>query len=168
MEVLDIKKFIYHHDSLAKIYNIYRNWNRNKYNHMSDEEFVQWKYHKVTGNRLNLENPITFDDKLNYMKLYNNDSLIRRCSDKAEVRKYVAECGLEEILNEVYGIYDSVEEIEWDKLPDRCMIKCNHTSGANILFDRNKNFDYSYFKNEFSFWMQRDFYWSGREKIIKE
>lgn len=167
MEAQDIKKFIYHHDFLAKIYNVYRNWNRNKYNHMSDEEFVKWQFHRATGRNLNLDNPQTYDEKLNYLKIYNEDPLMKRCSDKAAVRDYIKECGLEHILNEVYGIYDSVEEIEWNTLPEKCMIKCSHTSGANILFDRSRGFDYKYFNNEFRFWMQRDFYWTGRERNYK-
>lgn len=164
MDSQEIKKFIYHHDSLANLYNIYRNWNRNKHNWMSDEQFVKWQFHRATGRELNLENPKTYDDKTAYLKIHNNDTLLTRCSDKVAVRDYVRECGLGDILNEVYGVYDSVEAIEWDKLPDKCMIKCNHTSGANILFDRKKGFDYKYFKNEFSFWMKRNYYWTGRER----
>lgn len=163
MDLHAIKKVIYHHDKLASLYNVYRNWNRNRWNRMSDEEFVKWRYRQVTGKELNLESPQTYDDKLNYLKLYNRDPLLKRCSDKVAVRDYVRECGLEHILNEIYGVYDSVEQIPWDSLPDRCMIKCSHTSGANIIFDRHKNFDYDYFRNEFSFWLQRDFFWTGRE-----
>lgn len=158
-----IKLFIYHHAILAKCYNVIRNRRRDKYNSLSDEEFARMYYKKHTGRDLNLLEPKTFDDKLWYLKLHNQDPLLTICTDKYLVREYVKECGLEHLLNELYAVYDSFDEIDFDKLPDKCILKCNHTSGTNAIFDRTKFFDYRYQKQEFDFWMRRNCYWGSRE-----
>lgn len=158
-----LKLFIYHHTLTAKAYNIIRTYRRDKRNKLSDEEFAQWMYENHTGKRLDLQNPRTYDEKVWYLKLHERDELQKKCSDKYLVREYVKECGLEHILNEVYGIYHSFAEIPFDRLPDRFFLKCTHTSGCNAIFDRNKPFDYKYQENEFNFWMKRDYFWGSRE-----
>lgn len=163
MGVHPLKRFIYHHALTAKLYNVIRNYRRNRYNKLSDEEFAKWMYHKKTGRELNLENPVTYDDKLWYLKLHVRDPLLTICTDKYRVREYVTQCGLEHILNELYGAYDSFDKIPFEELPDKFIIKCNHTSGCNAIFDRSKPFDYTYHKNEFTYWMHRNYFWSSRE-----
>ncbi len=163
MSVHPIKKFIYHHTITAKLYNIYRNYRRDKFKKYSDEEIAQMQHKAKTGKDINLENPQTFNDKIWYLKLYERDPLKTKCTDKYLVREYVKECGLEHILIELYGAYDSFSEIPFDKMPDRFFMKWNHTSGSNAIFDRSKPFDYVYQKNEFDFWMKRNYFWGSRE-----
>lgn len=163
MDLHNIKLFIYHHNWLANLYNIKRNYSRDKFKKMSDEEFAKMHYKKKTGRELNLEEPQTYDDKLWYLKLHNRDPLMRKCTDKYLVREYVKECGLEHILNELYSVYDSFDEIDFSKLPDLCILKCNHTSGTNAIFDRSREFDYKFQRNEFNFFMKRDSFWGTRE-----
>lgn len=158
-----LKLLIYHHTLTAKAYNVIRTYRRDKYNKLSDEEFAQWMYYNHTGKKLDLQTPRTYDEKVWYLKLHERDELQKTCSDKYLVREYVKECGLEHILNEVYGVYDSFKEIPFDALPDKFFLKCTHTSGANAIFDRNRKFDYKYQKNEFDFWMKRDYFWGSRE-----
>ena len=158
-----LKIFLYHHTITMKIYNVIRTYRRDKRNKLSDEEFAKWSYKNHTGRELNLENPRTFDEKVWYLKLYERDELQTQCTDKYEVREYVKKCGLDYILNDVYGIYNSFDEVPFDKLPQRFFMKCTHTSGANVIYDRNKPFDYKYYKNEFDFWMKRNYFWGSRE-----
>lgn len=84
---------------------------------------------------LNLREPKDFNEKINWLKLYsyNKNPIVRACSDKVAVREYVAKCGCSETLNEVIGIYDSVDDIDWDKLPSKFVLKCNHGCGCNIV-----------------------------------
>lgn len=169
MSVHPLKRFLYHHTITVKLYNIIRNYRRDKRNNMSDEEFAQWMYANHTGGKtLDLKNPKTFDEKVWYLKLHEKDELQTKCTDKYLVREYVKECGLEHILNEVYGVYDSFKEIPFDKLPERFFIKCTHTSGANAIYDRNKAFDYVYYKNELEYWMKRNYFWGSREYNYKD
>lgn len=106
-----------------------------KVSYISPELNSKIIYRIKTGKKLNLKSPKTFNEKLMFLKLYiyRNDSDVIRCSDKYEVRGYVKEHGLENILNEVYGVYDNSNEIEWDRLPSKFVLKCTHGCQYNIL-----------------------------------
>lgn len=68
--------------------------------------------------------------------------LISKCADKYAVREYVSSCGLGEILNELYGVYDRVEDINWEDLPDKFALKWNNGCGFNIFCHDKKEFRY--------------------------
>lgn len=90
---------------------------------------------------INLKNPKTLDEKIQWLKLntYLNNPLVKQCADKYKVRNYVKECGCEEILNELYGSYNTVDEIPWDKLPNSFVIKWNFGCGQNLIVkDKSK------------------------------
>lgn len=163
MNLLVLKQYLSEHGITKKIYEIKNQRKIDKINSMSDEEYAQWKYQLRTGKTLNLENPQTFDERIWYLKINVRDPLNNKCSDKYRVREYVKECGLEFILNELYAAYSSVEEIDFDSLPERCFLKCNNGSGANMIYDRNKEFEYERFKIEFKKALKEDYYWAGRE-----
>ena len=90
---------------------------------------------------INLKNPKTLDEKIQWLKFntYYKNPLVTQCADKYAVREYVEKCGCGEILNELYGVYDKVEEIPWDTLPNQFVIKWNFGCGQNlIVFDKAK------------------------------
>ena len=80
-------------------------------------------------------------DKLNYLKLNYRDPLVTNCTDKYSVRDYVSQMGHSDILNEIYGVYSSFVEIDFDLLPSKFFLKCNHTSGANYFYDKDRTID---------------------------
>lgn len=84
---------------------------------------------------LHLDNPQTLDEKIQWMKLYyyKNNLLIKRCADKYTVREYIKECGLEHLLNTLYGCYNSADEIKWDELPNKFVLKWNFGCGGNVI-----------------------------------
>lgn len=91
--------------------------------------------------RINLNEPRTLDEKIQWLKLnaYNKNPLVTQCADKYAVRDYVKSCGCSEILNDLYGVYDSVDEIKWDELPEKFVIKWNFGCGQNLIcFDKSK------------------------------
>lgn len=91
--------------------------------------------------RLNLRNPQTLDEKIQYLKFhdYYKNPLVTQCADKYAVRDYVKSCGCEEILNELLFTFDSVDEINWDILPNQFAMKWNFGCGQNIIcFDKSK------------------------------
>lgn len=163
MNLLVLKQYLSEHGITKKIYEIKNQRKIDKINSMSDEEYAQWKYQLRTGKTLNLKTPQTFDERIWYLKINVRDPLNNKCSDKYRVREYVKECGLEHILNELYAVYSSVEEIDFDSLPERCFLKCNNGSGANMIYDCNKEFEYERFKKEFTKALKEDYYWAGRE-----
>lgn len=90
---------------------------------------------------IDMKNPKTLDEKIQWLKFntYYKNPLVTQCADKCAVREYVDQCGCGEILNELYGVYNSVEEIPWDTLPNKFVIKWNFGCGQNlIVFDKSK------------------------------
>lgn len=93
------------------------------------------------GRPIDLKNPRTLDEKIQWLKFntYYKNPLVTQCADKYKVREYVEQCGCGEILNELYGVYDKVEEIPWESLPNQFVIKWNFGCGENlIVFDKSK------------------------------
>ena len=83
--------------------------------------------------KMNYKNPQGFNEKLQWLKFNNNDPLVVQCADKDSMHKYVKEKHCEQILNKVYGIYRSIDEIDYDKLPNKFALKGTHGCGFNII-----------------------------------
>ncbi len=85
--------------------------------------------------RLHLKNPQTLDEKIQWMKLhyYKDNDLVKRCADKYRVREYVKERGLEHILNPLIKTYRHANEIDWDELPGKFVLKWNFGNGGNVI-----------------------------------
>lgn len=96
---------------------------------------TKFVYRRTFGKPIDLQNPTTLDEKIQWLKLntYYNNQLVTDCADKYKVREYVEKCGCGEILNQLYGVYDSPEEINWDELPDKFVIKWNFGCGQNFI-----------------------------------
>ncbi len=98
-------------------------------------------YRRVKGTELDLNNPRDYDEKLQWLMVYHYDRNVSRFADKYLVRDYVKECGYADILTKLYGIYESVEDIDIDKLPDSFVLKATHGSGPtcySIYRDKSK------------------------------
>lgn len=93
------------------------------------------RYRKSFHRKLDLQSPRTLNEKLLWLKLnrYMHDPLVIQCADKFRVRAYVEECGCGEILNTLYGVYDSVDDINWEALPMQFVLKWNFGAGMNIV-----------------------------------
>lgn len=85
------------------------------------------------GRRLNWKKPQDINEKINWLKFYSDTSLWTRCADKYEVRKYVEECGYGDNLVKLYGKWDRVEDIDWDALPEKFVMKVNNGSGDILV-----------------------------------
>lgn len=151
--------------SMIDYFVLRKNWK--KYNNLmkiSDTEFAYRHYRKITGKELNLNEPKSFNEKLWYLKLNYRNPLMTKCSDKYKVREYVKECGLEHILNEVYKVYDSAKEINFNNLPsDQVFFKCNHTSGYNAIYKEGHVFNKRHFVRKFDFILRQNYYHVSRE-----
>jgi len=88
---------------------------------------------RLVGYWPNLKNPKTLNEKINWYKLYYHNPLMIKCADKAEVRNYLKSKGLEKYLNEVYGIWRKVEDINFDKLPSKFVLKSTHGTAQTIV-----------------------------------
>lgn len=116
--------------------------------------------------RLRLHAPELFDEKINYLKLftYANDSVVARCADKYAVREYVATKGWGHILNELYGVWNSPDEIPFDTFPDKFVLKCTHGCHMNIVCTRKSDLDREDAKKCLARWLH-DKQWKIQQEL---
>lgn len=134
----------------------------------SDEGFIRKKFKKRVGREVDLEDPVKFNDKLQWLKLNWYDTLAVKCSDKYRVRDYVREKIGAEYLNELYGVYDSVEEIDFNKLPKSFVLKATHGSGFNIICKNKNEINLHKEAKEMKRWLKINFFWQSREWVYKD
>lgn len=132
-----------------------------------DEMMVKLQYRIKMNRRLNLKNPQRFTEKLQWYKLYYRDPLMVQCVDKYDVRQYVESLGLGSILNECYGVFDRAEDVDFDALPQKCVLKDTLGGGGNsvILVEDKNRIDRKQLGEEMRRWTERDIKHksSGRE-----
>lgn len=105
-----------------------------------DKWMLSLQYKIKTGRKLNLKNPQRYTEKLQWYKMYYRDPVMKQCVDKYEVRKYVEQCGLGSILNECYGVYETPDKIDFDRLPDQFVLKDTLGGGGNgVIICRDKS-----------------------------
>jgi len=128
-----------------------------------DKTMIKLQYRIKTGRKLNLKNPRRFTEKLQWYKLYYRTPLMKQCADKYEVRKYVQSKGLRETLNDLFGVYESFEDIDFRKLPDQFVFKAtNGAGGLNVLFCKDKSkFQVEENRKLLEQWQQSKSYKSG-------
>ena len=109
------------------------------YNSMPDEEYLKKLFQVSMGKELNLEHPVTFNEKLQWLKLHNRRPEYTMMVDKYLVRNYIREQLGEEYLIPLLGVWDSPEEIDFVALPDQFVLKCNHNSGLGMCICKDKS-----------------------------
>lgn len=119
-------------------------------------ELIIW-YYRRTKKFLNLDNPLSFNEKIQWLKLYDSTPLKTQLADKFLARSWVAKKIGEEYLIPLLGVYDSYDQIEFEKLPEQFVLKANHGSGWNIIVKDKKSLDNDVAKSKFDVWMKRNF-----------
>lgn len=105
-----------------------------------DKLMLKIQYRIKTGRSLNLKKPERFTEKIQWYKLNYRNSLMHQCVDKYLVRNYIISKGLENILVPLIGKYDSIDDINWDEIPTKCVVKTTHGSGGlNVIICSDKN-----------------------------
>ena len=99
----------------------------------------EMKWNRFYRRKFPWKNPRTLNEKLTWMEVYTDTSKWTEYTDKYEVRKHIASLGLKDILTECYGVWDRAEDIDFDKLPDKFVLKCTHDCGSTIIIrDKSK------------------------------
>lgn len=125
--------------------------------------YLKFRYFFEVHGLLNLENPVTFNDKLNWLKINDRNPKYTMLADKYEVKKYVTSIIGEEFVVPCYGVYDNLEDIDYTKLPERFVIKTTHdSSGAFIVKDKNK-IDINELAHKMRKSLSKNHYWLYRE-----
>ena len=114
---------------------------------------IKYMFKIMVGYDLDLENPKTYNEKLQWLKLYYHDPLMTKCSDKYLAREYVKETIGEEYLIPLIGVWNRVEDIDFDKLPNQFVLKVNWGSGQNIIVKDKTQLDIEEAKNKLRDWM---------------
>lgn len=126
---------------------------------VSDETMSKFYFRVVLKKKLHLNNPQTFNEKLQWLKLYYFpfDETVVKCADKYAVRKYVKSKGYEDLLVPLVGYWKHATEIDWNLLPEKFVLKCNHGCAYNILCDDKKTFDKKETIKKLEHWLKEDF-----------
>ncbi len=128
-----------------------------------DSIYLKFLYRIRMGKKLNLKNPVTFNEKLNWLKINNRKSVFTDMVDKFAVKSIVAsELGKEYIVPTL-GVWDRFEDIDFDELPKRFVLKCTHDSGSVFVCRNKDKLDKNKLKKKFNAALKRNFYWKGRE-----
>jgi len=128
-----------------------------------DKLYLKYKFYKKMKKQLNLDNPQTFNEKLQWLKLYDRNPEYTKMVDKYEVKKYVAEKIGEEYIIPTLGVWNKFEDIDFERLPNQFVLKCTHDSGGVVICKDKSTFDFNAANKKLSRSLKRNYFWKGRE-----
>ncbi|MDE6568598.1 MAG: glycosyl transferase [Lachnospiraceae bacterium] len=128
-----------------------------------DIEFLKKKFEQRTGYKLNIDNPTTFNEKLQWLKIYNHNPEYTQMVDKYAVKEYLKEKIGEEYIIPTLGVYDNFDEINFSELPKQFVLKCTHDSGSVVIVDDAEKLDKKAVKERLNRALSINYFWAGRE-----
>ena len=129
----------------------------------TDKEAILNLYKNYSGRTPDLENPKTFSEKQQWMKLNYHSDLTTTCADKFEVRTYLEAKGFGQLLNTVLGVYETIEELDIKQLPNQFVLKATHGSGWNLVCTNKSDINWWIWKKIMNIWLHNNIFWPGRE-----
>ena len=133
-----------------------------------DKLYLKIIFRSKMGRRLNLIDPKTYSEKLQWLKLYDRRPEYTRMVDKYEAKQYVADIIGEEYVIPTLGVWNKPEEIEWDRLPDQFVLKCTHDSGGIVICRNKADFNKGKAISSLKKSLSNNFYIIGREWPYKK
>ncbi len=130
---------------------------------LDDERYLKLRYKATFGKELDLDDPQTFNEKIQWLKLHDRNPEYTKMVDKYEVKKYVADKIGEKYIIPTYGAWDSFDEIDFDALPDSFVLKCTHDCGGVVICPDKNSLDISAARKKLNRRLKRNYYWPGRE-----
>ena len=115
------------------------------------------------GCNLDLENPKTFNEKLQWLKIHDRKPIYTTMVDKYEVKRYVADLIGEEYIIPTLSVWEHFDDIDFDKLPEQFVLKCTHDSGGLVICRDKNKFDKKAAKKKIEKCLKRNYYYQGRE-----
>lgn len=132
-------------------------------NYMSDRKFIEKEYYYKFGVIPNLDEPLTFNEKIQWLKINDRRESYALMVDKFEAKEYVAKKIGKEYIIPTIGIYEKFNDIDFDKLPDRFVIKCTHDSGGIVICRNKDNFNIELARKTINKYLRRRYYYIHRE-----
>ena len=135
-----------------------------KMSFLSDEVFIKAVFKMRVGYRLNLDNPQTYNEKLQWIKLYDRDPRYTIMVDKVKVRDLISKTIGDQYLIPCIGVWNSEEEIDFESLPEQFVLKCNHNSGIGMCICKDKSeLDIPKVKAELRKGLNQEYFYHSRE-----
>lgn len=144
-------------------YRVIKNAKLGLYNRLSDEDFIKLLFKAEMGYDPDLENPKTFNEKLQWIKLYDHNPLYTKMVDKIAVKDYVREKIGDEHIIKTLGIWDSYDDIDFETLPEQFVLKCNHDSGGLVIVKDKEKMDRKMVRKTISSSLRINYYKKYRE-----
>ncbi len=135
---------------------------------LPDRLWIQLKYRIFFGRFCDLNNPQTYNEKLQWLKLYNRKPEYTQMVDKYEVKKYIADLIGEEYIIPTLGVWDRFEDIDFDKLPNQFVLKCTHDSGGLVICQDKSKLDIVAARKKINKSLNRNYYYMHREWPYKD
>ncbi len=132
-----------------------------------DSVALRRQYKKVFGKRLNLDNPQSFNEKIQWLKLHDRKPEYKLMTDKVESKKYVASIIGDEYIIPTLGVWHSFDEIDWDSLPNQFVLKCNHDASSTIIVRDKSKLDKDVARKKLTIALKDDYYMYGRQWSYK-
>lgn len=133
-----------------------------------DSIYLKLLFYRRLGKRLNLKNPKTFNEKLQWLKLYDRRPEYITMADKYTVKEYVANIIGEQYIIPTLGLWENFDDIDFDKLPGEFVLKCTHDSGGVVICKDKNMLDKAAAKHKLESSLGRNYYWPGREWPYKD
>lgn len=149
-------------------YRFIKNGGRGLYKSMPDERYLQLMYMAKTGFPLNLRNPQTFNEKIQWLKLYDRKAVYHSMADKYEAKKYIADMVGEQYVIPTLQVYNSVQDINFDELPQQFVLKCTHDSHGVVICRDKSQLNVKKAKMTLKKGLKRDYYLPLREWVYKD
>ncbi len=131
---------------------------------LPQEPYARIFYEYYSGKKLNLQNPVEFNEKIQWLKVYYHPDILTKLVDKYEVRSYVKEKIGEDYLNELLGLYNKVSEVNFDHLPHQFVLKTTHGYNNNIVVQNKSKINLRKSKYLLYKWMFRNQYYNGGQE----
>lgn len=132
-----------------------------------EKAVVQYYKKKSNGKIIDFNHLNTFSEKLQWYKLNAKEPLMEVAADKYAVREYISDSGYSHLLNDIYGVYTKVSDIDFEGLPQSYVIKATHGSGWNLIVKDKETLNLWQSKLQLKSWLKQDTSWSGREWVYK-
>lgn len=128
-----------------------------------DKPYIKLSYRFHTGKKLDLNAPTTYNEKLQWLKLYDRKDIYTKMVDKYEAKKYVADIIGEEYIIPTLGVWDRFEDIDFAALPEKFVLKTTHDSGGIVICRNKADFDFEAAKKKLNGSLAHNYYYDGRE-----
>lgn len=149
---------------LKNPFRIFFHFNSCKLSHLlPDELLIKLIFRARLGYSMDFNNPLSFNQKIQWLKLNNKNPFYTSLVDKYEVRKYIAKTIGEDYLIPIFGVFNKFDEIDLFRLPDQFVIKCTHDSGSVIVCRNKDSFETHKAKKYINDALKKNFYFRGRE-----